>query len=205
MSVGAVDKQTGERIPAAGMPAIDSILSGSSTNPVQNRVVKEALDKKADTDIVASDFSTATSYTAGDYCIYEGKFYKFKANHSGAWAAADVDEIKIAGELTALKSGLTNFVADMPAKVFRGIVPESGAVTIQLEANKLYQYYTWRDSEGYVYMGLIDTAYTGLITNHPIIKPQVDVITFTDGGNLLLSVANSTGYLAYILLYEVSR
>lgn len=107
MSVGAVNKQTGDRIPTAGMPAVDSVLSGSSTNPVQNRVVKAALDEKADTDIVASDFSAATSYTAGDYCIYEGKFYKFKANHSGAWAAADVDEIKIAGELSSLRSGLT--------------------------------------------------------------------------------------------------
>ena len=108
MSVGAVNKQTGDRIPTAGMPAVDSVLSGSSTNPVQNRVVKAALDDKADTDIVASDFSAAASYTAGNYCIYEGKFYKFKNNHSGAWSAADVDEIKIAGELSSLKSGLTN-------------------------------------------------------------------------------------------------
>lgn len=106
MSVGAVNKQTGERIPTAGMPAVDSVLSGSSTNPVQNRVVKAALDEKADTDIVASDFDATASYTAGNYCIYEGRFYKFKANHSGAWSAADVDEIKIAGELSALKSGL---------------------------------------------------------------------------------------------------
>ena len=46
MSVGAVNKQTGDRIPTAGMPAIDSVLSGASTNPVQNRVVKAALDEK---------------------------------------------------------------------------------------------------------------------------------------------------------------
>lgn len=64
---------------------------------------------KADTDMVASDFDATASYTAGNYCVYEGKFYKFKANHSGAWSAADVDEIKIAGELSALKSGLTNY------------------------------------------------------------------------------------------------
>lgn len=108
MSVGAVNKQTGDRIPTAGMPAIDSVLSGSSTNPVQNRVVKAALDEKADTDLVASDFDSTASYTAGDYCIYEEKFYKFKNNHSGAWATADVDEIKIAGELNSLKSGLTS-------------------------------------------------------------------------------------------------
>lgn len=108
MSVGAVNKQTGERIPTAGMPAVDSVLSGISTNPVQNKVVKEALDEKANTDMVAADFNAGSSYTAGNYCIYEGKFYKFKNNHSGAWSAADVDEIKIAGELSSLKSGLTD-------------------------------------------------------------------------------------------------
>lgn len=86
--------------------AINAIKDGQSINSFAD--VEAALGEKADTDIVASDFSTATSYTAGDYCIYEGKFYKFKTSHSGAWAAADVDEIKIAGELTALKSGLTN-------------------------------------------------------------------------------------------------
>ena len=108
MSVGAVNKQTGERIPTAGRLAVDSVLSGTSTNPVQNKVVKEALDGKADTDMVAADFNAGTSYTAGNYCIYDGKFYKFKNSHTGAWNAADVDEIKIAGELSALKSGLTS-------------------------------------------------------------------------------------------------
>lgn len=123
MSVGAVNKSTGDRIPTAGMPAIDAALSGSSTNPVQNRVVKTALDEKADTDIVASDFSTAVSYTAGDYCIYEGKFYKFKANHSGAWAAADVDEIKIAGELSSLMSGLIGVTTTMPNQIPKDDTP----------------------------------------------------------------------------------
>jgi putative hemolysin len=108
MSVGAVNKQTGERIPTAGMPAVDSVLSGSSTNPVQNRVVKAALDEKADTDMVAADFNAGSSYSAGNYCVQDGKLYKFKNNHSGAWSASDVDEVKITGELSALKSGLTN-------------------------------------------------------------------------------------------------
>ena len=112
MSVGAVNKQTGECIPTAGRLAVDSVLSGTSTNPVQNKVVKEALDGKADTDMVAADFNAGTSYTAGNYCIYEGKFYKFKNSHSGAWSAADVDEIKIAGELSALKSGLMDVTAN---------------------------------------------------------------------------------------------
>ena len=86
--------------------AINAIKDGQNIDSFAD--VETALGEKADTDIVASDFSTSASYTAGNYCIYEGKFYKFKNNHSGAWAAADVDEIKIAGELSSLMSGLTN-------------------------------------------------------------------------------------------------
>lgn len=129
MSVGVVNKQTGDRIPTAGMPAIDSVLSGSSTNPVQNRVVKAALDEKADTDLVASDFDATASYTAGNYCIYEGKFYKFKNNHSGAWSAADVDEIKIAGELSSLMSGLTNL--DNEVNGDATVYPYADVITIE--------------------------------------------------------------------------
>lgn len=50
-------------------------------------------------DIVAAEFSTATTYAAGDYCIYDGCLYKFKTSHTGAWAAADVDSITVTGEL----------------------------------------------------------------------------------------------------------
>ena len=119
MSVGAVNKQTGERIPTAGMPAVDSVLSGNSTNPVQNRVVKAALDEKADTDMVAADFNAGTSYTAGNYCVQDGKLYKFKNNHSGAWSSADVDEVKIAGELASLKSGLTSVTEQANKTVYQ--------------------------------------------------------------------------------------
>lgn len=48
MSVGAVNKQTGDRIPTAGMPAIDNALSLSSTNPVQNAIITAALANKQD-------------------------------------------------------------------------------------------------------------------------------------------------------------
>lgn len=61
MSVGAVNKQTGDRIPTAGMPAIDSVLSGSSTNPVQNAIITAALaDKqdKTDNNLTTTDKTT---------------------------------------------------------------------------------------------------------------------------------------------------
>lgn len=94
--------------------AINAIKDGQNIDSFAD--VETALDEKANTDIVASDFSTAASYTAGNYCIYDGKFYKFKTSHSGAWSAADVDEIKIAGELSSLMSGLTNLVQTYTAE-----------------------------------------------------------------------------------------
>lgn len=71
-------------------------------------IIRSELATKADTDMVAADFDAATSYTAGNYCVQDGKLYKFKNNHSGAWSAADVDEVKITGELSSLKSGLND-------------------------------------------------------------------------------------------------
>ena len=85
---------------------------------------------KADTDMVAADFNAGTSYTAGNYCIYDGKFYKFKNNHSGAWSAADVDEVKITGELSSLKSGLTNLGSVITPTVGTNITLLNGGYTV---------------------------------------------------------------------------
>lgn len=84
-------------------------------------VIKSEMDTeladKADTDMVAADFNAGSSYTAGNYCVQDGKLYKFKNNHSGAWSSADVDEVKITGELSALKSGLIGEVASITTGV----------------------------------------------------------------------------------------
>ena len=85
----------------------DDTPTDGSNNPVKSNGIYDALATKANTDMVAADFNAGTSYTAGNYCVQDGKLYKFKNNHSGAWSSADVDEVKITGELSALKSGFT--------------------------------------------------------------------------------------------------
>ena len=79
----------------------DNAPTSESTNPVTSGGVFTALADKADNDIIAAEFDSTANYVVGNYCIYQGGLYKFKANHTGAWAAADVDAITIAGELTA--------------------------------------------------------------------------------------------------------
>lgn len=118
MSRGLVDKSTGDRIPTAGnivdkvgdLTALHTTAKNKAVNAI-NEVADavENLDAdKTDTDMVAADFNAGTSYTAGNYCVQDGKLYRFKNNHSGAWSASDVEEVKIAGELSSIKSGLTN-------------------------------------------------------------------------------------------------
>ena len=123
MSVGIVDKQTGDRIPTAGMPAVDSVLSGSSTNPVQNRVVKAALDEKQDAyeTITYAEWQAMTpeQQAAKDYYISNYPASVLTAgniaydNTSSGMAAN-----KVQGAIDELKSGLTEqliFNVTLPA------------------------------------------------------------------------------------------
>ena len=91
-----------------GTLTFDNVPTENSTNPVKSGGIYSTLAGKADTGIVADDFDSTASYVIGNYCIENGKLYRFKANHSGTWSSANVDEIQITGELATLKSGLTN-------------------------------------------------------------------------------------------------
>lgn len=59
---------------------------------------------------IASEFSTSTSYSVGDYCMYEGQLYRFTYNHSsGAWNSNQVTAVsKITDELRADNSPTNN-------------------------------------------------------------------------------------------------
>ena len=112
MSMGMVNRDTAATIPAAGntgdkvgnLAALHTTVKSDIVAAVNE--VKDEQANKADMDIVADVFDATATYAEGDYCTYEGGLYKFKTSHSGAWDAADVDRIQIAGELSELKSGL---------------------------------------------------------------------------------------------------
>jgi len=123
----------------------DNTPTENSTNPVKSGGIYSGLAGKADTGIVADDFDSTASYVIGNYCIENGKLYRFKANHSGAWSASDVDEIQITGELATLKSGLmsaatdaqknADYVGDSYVKVLRigKLVNVSGRFKVETE------------------------------------------------------------------------
>ena len=65
-------------------------------------------------DELSDEFSPAINYQVGDYCIYEGKLYKFTQLHSATtWTTTDVIKVNIANEL---KSKVSNTEIEVPHK-----------------------------------------------------------------------------------------
>ena len=66
--------------------------------------------------MISDEFDSGTSYTTGDYCIYENVLYKFTSNKSaGAWDSGKVAATNIDTELSSLNfsnDDLKNIVDD---------------------------------------------------------------------------------------------
>ena len=164
----------------------DDTPTDGSNNPVKSNGIYDALATKANTDMVAADFNTGTSYTAGNYCVQDGKLYKFKANHSGAWSAADVDEVKITGELSALKSGLTGLLK----RGFFAITCTSGINILSRDTAVLHS-------------GSLPTSdFTScvfMVINHSTVQDAPNTVE-ADGGNTLIINAVSGQILSIVWL-----
>ena len=57
---------------------------------------------------IAPEFSASTAYAIGDYCVYNGSLYKAINVHTGAWNAADFEEVTVAGELEEIDATLAD-------------------------------------------------------------------------------------------------
>lgn len=61
---------------------------------------------------IATEFSTETSYTAGNFVYYEGKLYQFNADHSaGAWDPTDVVEANVTDQVVSNASAIAGLTA----------------------------------------------------------------------------------------------
>jgi len=88
----------------AGLVVIDDALSTTSMNPVQNKVITDALE--AAKALCAAPYNSSATYAVGDYCIYNNILYccntaiatpeAFNGSH---WTATTVS-----GELKTVKS-----------------------------------------------------------------------------------------------------
>lgn len=61
---------------------------------------------------IATEFSTETSYTAGNFVYYEGKLYQFNADHSaGTWDPTDVAEANVTDQIVSNASAIAGLTA----------------------------------------------------------------------------------------------
>lgn len=71
----------------------------------------------------SSEFSTSKSYAAGAYVYYKGKLYKFKSAHAaGAWTTTDVEEAKLADDVSSLKESIIQDTGIEKIEFLRGYV-----------------------------------------------------------------------------------
>ena len=57
---------------------------------------------------IAEPFSEAKDYSLGEYVLYDGKIYRFMSNYpAGAWSASKVEQVEISGEISELKSAIS--------------------------------------------------------------------------------------------------
>lgn len=94
---------------------------------------------------IATEFSTETSYTAGNFVYYEGKLYQFNADHSaGAWDPTDVVEANVTDQVVSNKSDIAALESSISQKTYGAAVniatatqadpftcPSDGVVNIQ--------------------------------------------------------------------------
>lgn len=61
---------------------------------------------------IATEFSTTTSYTVGNFVYYGGKLYQFNADHSaGAWDPTDVVESNVTDQIVSNASAIAGLSA----------------------------------------------------------------------------------------------
>lgn len=90
---------------------IDTVKGDVSTaqgdiTTLQGNVSDLQADVSAIEGNIASEFSASTTYAIGDYCVYNGSLYKAVNAHTGAWSAADFEEVTVADELEEIADTL---------------------------------------------------------------------------------------------------
>ena len=87
--------------PGTILPSIASLIS-----EIDSAIASIPADYSSLWGSIAPVFNSSRQggYKSGEYCTYNGHFYRFKVDHSGSWSASDVDAVNVGDELVALLS-----------------------------------------------------------------------------------------------------
>ena len=129
-------------------PTVDSAMSDSSTNPVENRVIDAQLKTKAtQAQLATVEASTTASkaYSAGEYLVLGGVLYKVTANIAQGGtivtegAGKNVDLATVGAELSGLNSNIID------------LTKHNGGTSVDISEATLSEKYTF-PSDGYIYV-----------------------------------------------------
>lgn len=135
----------------------------------------------AHTEDIAPEFSATSAYTAGDIVYHNGSLYEFTANHAaGAWSTDDTQAVTVGGEITSLKSGLTNL--------------SKGYFKASVTSGKWYKIAdmtatTWRIHSGIIAIG-------GVLLKKFTFRYDATNHTFNNNFTKLESITGLPGYMA---------
>ena len=87
---------------------VDSKLSTTSENPVQNKVITQALNEKSN--LISDAWKASTTYAVGKYCIYNNSLWKCLVQHSGQTPKAGTywTKVNVASEITSVNNSLSD-------------------------------------------------------------------------------------------------
>ena len=180
----------------AGGVSFDTVPTKGSTNPVTSNGIKEAMDEQAESinsNMGVDDypvFSASEAYSKGKVVNYNGKLYKFTADHAaGAWIGTDVEETSMAENSKTAKVYLedldTLFTGSQSAgtvatamEIMTGLVPTVYDVIYVIGVRNLIcgKLFVYSDNSGHVITQVLFTSMT-LDDNGALSGAHTDGIT----------------------------
>ena len=120
---------------------VDSELSDTSVNPVQNKVITAKVNSLQNgVNCIAKTFSTSLAYSLGDFVLYENVLYKFIDDKTaGAWDSTKVVNAKVM-EVVALRDRIEMTWDEIRQIVEDGLAPEVFNIGDQIHV-------TWKDTQ----------------------------------------------------------
>ena len=87
--------------PGTIIPSVEALISA-----IETAVASIPADYSSLWTSLAPAFSSSNSYTKGQYVTYDGKLYRFTADHAGSWNTGDVSQVSVGGEICDLSRNL---------------------------------------------------------------------------------------------------
>lgn len=107
--VGSVQRTQNEELIDSGeaVPSLTELLA--QIDACEQATADATAAANAVPSLVAETFATNKAYTDGSYVYYNGSLYRFTADHAaGAWIGSDATAVKLANDLSDVKSAVSN-------------------------------------------------------------------------------------------------